>query len=159
MARAASDEPYLLGFWMAVDDEVIVGGLLVLADARFNQRRVFHSGKAERHVFAGKPQAFGVDGAFAGGRIKIGAAGIVGDFEASTLIARNAIHEASAMIAPDGEMAIVEAPVAPRRAEEKDVLPGRSNLLTDGAGKQLPHPRTAGEDVATGGEFGAIRQA
>ena len=78
---------------MAVDDEVIVGAVLILADARLEQRRILQRGKAEGDVFPDGLQSFRADGSFPRGGIELGTARIVGDFEASALIARNAVHE------------------------------------------------------------------
>jgi hypothetical protein len=71
---------------MPVDDEIIVRAVLVLADASFQQRRILQRGKAEGDIVPDGFQAFGTDGSFSRGGIKIGAARIVGDFETSSLV-------------------------------------------------------------------------
>ena len=93
---------------MPVDDEVTVGGLLVLADAGFDERRVFQRREAEGEVFANVPQRLFIDHPLAVGRIEIRPPRIVGNFESATAAARDAVAEASAMIGPDGKMGVGE---------------------------------------------------
>src|SRR6266568_3961973 len=45
-------------------------------------------------------------------------------FEAVPLVARNAVHEARAVIRPHGQRLFGKAPVARGRPEEEDFLPG-----------------------------------
>ena len=52
VTRASSQQPDIFVSRMAVDDEVIVRTVLILADARLQQRRVFQRGKAERDIVA-----------------------------------------------------------------------------------------------------------
>ena len=57
---------------MAVDDEVTVRRLLVLADASLDQRDVFQGREAEGDVFANVFQRFLADGALTGVGSKAG---------------------------------------------------------------------------------------
>src|SRR6202451_2531730 len=147
MPRPSAQQPDILHARVAVNDEVSVGGLLVLADAGFDQRRVFQRGEAEGDVFAGGAQCFFADNSFARSWIEGGAAGVVGDFEAAMVVAGDAVEEAVAMVGPDGQFGVGKAGVSGGRAEEEDVLPGGANQIADGLGKQFAQPRAAGEDV------------
>ena len=52
VARAAADDPHIRIARMPVDDEVVVGCIFVLADAGFDQRRIFHPRKTVREITA-----------------------------------------------------------------------------------------------------------
>src|SRR5262245_18102769 len=107
---------------MPVDDEVVIGGVLVLADARFDQRRIFRAGEAIGEIAARVGEAVVADDALSRGRIKRRSARVDGEFEAAALIPRNAIPEMIALVGPDLETTFVEARVARGCAEDKDVL-------------------------------------
>jgi hypothetical protein len=68
---------------MLIDQEISVRGVFVLADARFDDRRIFERGEAAGEKFARGSESFG--GGDAGLRVGIdgGAVAIVGDFEAA----------------------------------------------------------------------------
>ena len=89
---------------MAIDDEVTVGRLLVLADAGLNEWSVLQGRKAEGDIFADVLQRYGVNNSFAVCRIEIRSARVIGDFESAAVTARDAIVKVIAMIAPDGQM-------------------------------------------------------
>src|ERR1051326_645651 len=52
VSRSPADDPGIGSSRMAVDDEVLVGGLLVLAHARFDERRVLQSREPVAEVIA-----------------------------------------------------------------------------------------------------------
>src|SRR5580704_7211592 len=108
---------------MAIHDEMAVGSLFVLADARFDERRILHRGKTESHVLADSLQGRRADNSLAGRGIEFTSTRIVGDFEPPAVVAWDAVEESLAMIAPHGQLGISEVrSVARRLAEEKDVL-------------------------------------
>ena len=92
--RAPAYQPDVIHAGMAIHDEMAVGRLLVLADARLDERRIFHRGKAESHVLADSLQGRRADNSLAGGGIEFTATRIVGDFEPSAVAARDAVEEA-----------------------------------------------------------------
>src|ERR1700675_1147165 len=141
---------------MAIDDEVIVGSLFVLADAALDQRCVLHTRKAECHVLAGVSQSLRIDGALAGRGVEFPSARVVSDLESASLVAWDAVHEASAMIGPDRQVLVVESGIAGRRAEEKYILFSRLNSAADGGRKELAHPGAAGEYVAISAKLGSV---
>src|ERR1039457_313897 len=49
VAGATAHQPHVLAFGMAVDQEIAVGRVLVLADLARHQRRVLEAGKAPRY--------------------------------------------------------------------------------------------------------------
>ena len=145
---------------MAVDDEVTVGSLLVLADASLHQGRVFQGREAEGDVFANVFESFLADDALAGCGVEGGAASVVGNFESAAGTAcegaGNSVAKTAAMVSPDGQMRVVEAIVASGRAEEKNILLGGLHQIANGLGKQLAQPRAAAEDVGIGFELRAV---
>ena len=122
VAGAAAQQPHVIHSGMAVHDEVAVGSLLVLADARLDQRSIFHRGKTESNIFADALQGRLTDHSFAEGGIEGAAAGVIGDLEAAAVASWDAVEEAVAVIAPHGKMRVGEAGVAGGGAEEKDIL-------------------------------------
>ena len=63
--RASSQQPDIFVSGMPVDDEVIVRTVLVLADARLQQGRIFQRGKAEGDIVADRLEPLGADCSFA----------------------------------------------------------------------------------------------
>ena len=137
---------------MPIHDEVVVGSLLILADSRLDQRRVFHGRKAQGQVFAHGSQPVGIHYPLAVGGVEGRAAGVVGDFEAASLVAGNAVAEAVAVLGPNRKMAVVEVLLRRRHAEKEHILLGGTDAVSNGFGKQLAHPRAAGEHVTVAGE-------
>src|ERR1700691_415615 len=137
---------------MAIDDEMAVGSLLVLADARLDQRSIFHSGKAKSKIFANPLQGHLADNALATRRIERRTARVVCHFEAAAAAAWNPVEKTFAMVAPNRKMQVGEARISSGRAEEKNVLLGRTDNATQSFREQLAHPRAAGEDVVIGFE-------
>src|ERR1700687_1295674 len=141
---------------MAVDDEVIVRSVFILTNARLEQRGIFQGGEPESDVIADSPKPFGADCSFPRGRIKLRAAGIISDFEPSSLIARNAIDEPFAVIGPNRQACFCESAVSGGSAKEEYVLLGWPNMITHNFREQFSQPRPAGEDVLIGSELRAV---
>ena len=76
---------------MAIDQEISVRGVFVLADARFDDGSVFQGGETARDKFSRGVRGFG--GGDAGLRVGIdgGAVAIVGDFEAAAFEVGHAV--------------------------------------------------------------------
>src|SRR5271168_4145185 len=130
MSRSAPEQPDVVHPSMAIHNEITVLGLLVLANAGFDQRSVFHRGKAEGDIFANPLQCRLTDHALAVRRIERAAPRIVGHLESALVVARDAVEEALAVVAPHGKMLVREAGVSGGRAEEKNVLLGGTNYAT-----------------------------
>ena len=58
VSRAAANDPYIRIVRMPIDDEVVVGGIFVLADTRLEQRRIFHPRETVREIAAGRGETF-----------------------------------------------------------------------------------------------------
>src|SRR5439155_8755111 len=144
---------------MPIDDEMFVRRLLVLADARFEQRGALQPGEPIGEVIARRLQRFGTRDSGLGSRVDDKSSGIVGDFEAAPLVAGNAVHEPRTMVRPDGQRLLGEAPIARRRPEEEDFLPGWFHPLTNHIGEERAKPRPAGKDKVVSRQFTVVRQA
>src|SRR5215469_18858675 len=101
---------------------MIVRRVFVLADSRFQQRRILHAWEAERQIFTSYTQALPAHETLAMCGIEVWSTCVIGDFESTSLVARDAVHESSAMIGPDGDAFFLEAGVILRRAEEEHIL-------------------------------------
>src|SRR6266487_6784433 len=159
VARAAPDQPRVRGPRMTIDNEVLVGRLLVLADARLEQRCAFQSGESNPEIIARDLEGFGTRDSGLGSRIDDGSSGVVGDFESAPLVAGNAVHEPRAVIRPDRQRFLRETAVARRRPEEENFLPGWFHPLTNHIGEERAQPRAAGKHKAISRQPTAIRES
>src|SRR6266550_922246 len=158
VARAAPDQPRVRGPRMTIDNEVLVGRLLVLADARLEQRCAFQSGESNPEIVPSRLQGLGTRGSGLGGRIDDGSACIIGHLEPAPLVAGNAVHKPRAVIRPDRQRFLRETPVARRRPEEENLLPGWFHPLTNHIGEERAQPRAAGKHKAISRQPTAIRE-
>src|SRR5258708_2713549 len=152
MPRPAAYQPDVLHPRMAVNDEVAVGSLLVLAHAGFDERSIFQGGEAKGEILANCAQCSCGDYSFTGSGIERGAASVIRNLEAAAAAPRNAVDETATVIGPDRKMSVAETIVAGRRAEEKHVLLGRTHQTADRFWKKFAEPRATGKNVAVGGK-------
>src|SRR6476660_1645900 len=143
---------------MAIDDEVAIWRLLVLADAGFYKRRMLERGKAQAYIRACPLQAAVIDAPLTVGGIKCCAACVVGNLESTALIARDSVHERLTMVPPHGQLIFIESPIPGRRPEEEDILLCRLNMGSDCLRKQFSHPRTARKYETVGAKLRTIRE-
>jgi hypothetical protein len=47
VSRSSADDPHVVVFWMAIDKEMAISGVLILTHTRFHNRLAFHSRKSE----------------------------------------------------------------------------------------------------------------
>src|SRR3989449_2485178 len=156
--RSTTHQPRVCRLRVPIDDEMLVGGFLVLADARLEQRRALESGESVRDIIAGNLQRRRSGRALTVRRIEQRAARVVGDLEAAPLVAGDAVHEARAMIRPDGQRLLGEAPVAGGRSEKEDLLARGAHTVADHVWEERAQPRAAGKDEAIGRQPTAVRQ-
>src|SRR5712691_11805188 len=141
---------------MSVDNEVVVRSVFILTNARLEQRSILQGRKAEGDIVAAGFQALDADCSFPRGRIKLRAAGIVGDFEASSFIAGNAIDEPFAMISPDRQLRFGEPVISGGSAKEEYVLLGGTNMIAHDFREQFSQPRPTGEHILIGLELRTV---
>ena len=156
--RPSADEPGVRGCRMTVDDEVLVGRFLVLADAPLEQRRALECREPECEIVPRPLDSFRARRALAAGGIEGGAARVIRDLEAAPFVARNAVHERRAVIGPHGHRVFGETPIAGWRPEEVDFLPRSAHAISDRVGKQRSEPWAAREDKAISRQPTAVRE-
>src|SRR5258708_397414 len=125
---------------MAIHNEVTVRCLLVLADARLDQRSIFQRGKTEGNIFAYALQRSLTDDSLAVCGIECTTARVIGHLETTAVASGDAVEEALAVIAPHGEVRIGEAGISPGGNAEKNVLLGGTDDFGQGFTKQLSQP-------------------
>src|SRR5438128_11810447 len=116
---------------VTVNDEVVVWAVLVLANSAFEQRSTLQPGETEPHIVAHRLESIGAYGSVARSRIEFGPTRVIGDFEAASLISRNAVDETLTMISPNRKVAFRVTIVSLSRAKEKDLLPGRADAASE----------------------------
>src|SRR5215210_2920357 len=147
--RAAARDPDVRSFGVAVDQEVAVRAVLVLADAGFEQRRSGQPGEAERQVAPRPLQPLRARETLAGGGVERRPSRVVRDLEAAVVVPRNAVEVLLAELDPDREA----VQVTRRRAEEEDLLAGGED---PDIREQGGEPGSAGEDVCVGLQAGDL---
>src|SRR4051794_37348748 len=105
---------------MAIDNEVTVRRLLILANASLDQWSIFQGREPKSDVFANLFQRLAIDHAFPIRGLELRPARVVCDFEAATIAAWNAVSEFAAMVRPDGNVGIMKTHVPDGGAEEED---------------------------------------
>ena len=92
VAGAAAYQPDVVKFRVAINQEITVGGVFVLADARFDDGRIFQGGEAARDEFLRGSESFGAGYAGLCVGINARAVAIVGDFEAAGFDVRHSVE-------------------------------------------------------------------
>ena len=156
VAGAGADQPDAVMSRQAVDQEVAVGAVLILADPGVDQRGVGQAREARGQVAASAGDAVGADLTALGVRIDDGAVGVEAQFEALTLQIRHAIDEVAVVeVSPDRQRWWREAGVSRTDAEMIDLLAGRHDAARKQRGEQGRKPGTAGIDEAVSPHAGS----
>src|SRR5579872_3424767 len=114
---------------MAVDQEIAVRGVFVLADARFDDGRVAQGGEAAAQIIAHKRKRF-AGNAFDAVGINGRSVTVAGDFDAAVFEIGHAVNFLS-NVEPSGEIAGSVGFVSRRRAEEIDFLTRWENPVAE----------------------------
>src|SRR3954452_6797947 len=109
MTGAAAEEPDVLCVRMAIDDEIAVGAVLVLADFRRQQRRLRELREALAEELARALDALRARDALHRRRIDGLATRVVGDLEPLPVDARHAVDDVRAEVDPDRQLPDVVA--------------------------------------------------
>src|SRR5579872_3643852 len=130
---------------MAVDQEIAVRGVFVLADARFDDGRVAQGGEAATQIIAHERKRFAGNALDAVG-INGRSVTVAGDFDAAVLEIGHAVNLLSD-IEPSGKIAGSVAFVSRRRAEEINFLARRENPVAEKLRENPGQPGAASENV------------
>ena len=153
MAGAAADEDGIGPGRVAIDEEIAIGAVFILADARFRHRRRGKGGEAPGHIGAGEGDAVGAGDAVAGIGVHGGTVLVLGDLEAARFEIGKAIDDVAIVpIGPAGQAGGAEAVVTGGRHEEADFLSRREDAAAEQGGEEFGQPWPGGEDEAPGGE-------
>jgi hypothetical protein len=149
VAGAAAHQPYVFHLRVAVNQEIAVGGIFVLAytgldDGRFPQRR-----KAARHIAAHPFRRFLRHDAGLGIGVDALAVPVECDLETAILQIREAVDFVPEK-EPGGHGRGSELQVARRHAEEENLLPAGENLFAEQSRKHFSQPRAAGKNELPG---------
>jgi hypothetical protein len=87
---------------MAIKNEVVVECVFILANASFDDGRIFQAGKPVGEVLTDFGNRSATGDTLSRGRIELRSAGVVGYLEASLLVARDSIEESAAVVCPHG---------------------------------------------------------
>src|SRR3989454_3013268 len=158
VARAAAHEPDGVGAGMTIDDEVLVRTLLVLANPRLEQRGAGEPGKAVPEVLARRAQPLRRRLSLPRGGIERRTARVVRHLKAPPPVAGDPVHEARAVVRPDGQGLLGEPRVARRRPEEEDLLARGAHQIADHVGEQATEPGARGEHVRVGAQHAPVRE-
>ena len=141
---------------MGVHDQFPVGALLVLADARLDQRRSPEPREPVLHVLARLADALRRGRPVSVGGIEVGSAPVVRDLEAPEAGRRDAVERA---LDPGRELLLGQVGAARRGTEVEDLLPGGADERRVELREELREPRPAGEHEEVGFDHAAVREA
>src|SRR6266567_4067027 len=146
VAGAAANDPNILRFRVAIQDEIVVCGVFILTYPVLQQRGVSHRWKARAQIGTCRYQFFLRNLALHRARINYGSAGVVSDLEAAPVVSRDTKERSFASINPGRQLRFREAQVARGCAEEEDFLTSGSDR-----GRQeredFPKPWTKGKNI------------
>src|SRR6266852_2348852 len=146
MAGPAANDPDIFRFRVAIQDEVVVCGVLILAHPALKQRGASHRREARAQIGTRRCQFFLRDLALHGGGINDRSTCVISDLEAAPVIPRNAIKEVLAVINPNRHLRFGEAQVACASAEEEHLLTSGSDKRRK-KGDDFPKPRTTCKNI------------
>ena len=141
---------------MAVEEEVLVRRILVLANACFQQRRPAHPGKAVFHILTDLAQTFRGRHSLAQCRIESRTTHIGGHLETAPLVPRNAVKQLAAVIDPGWHLRFEIARIARGCAKEKHLLARGVNHVAQQGREHLAEPGAATKRVRVGRKLGAV---
>ena len=149
VAGAAAGDHHVSHLGVPIDDEMLVGGVFELADARFGDRLPGKRGEALGEVGTGAADFGGADDALV--HIGVEAVGARGGahLEAAAIDAGEAVV---ALFRVVGKVREGEALIAGREPEVQHIASRHLNARCEQGGKEFGQPRSAGEHEAVGGQ-------
>src|SRR5438046_5880623 len=150
VAGPTSRNPDVPRLRVAVENEMPVPSLLILAHARLQKRRAAHRRKPEFEIPARSLQALLSMGPLTRGWVEGGSANVRRNLQPSPLIPRDAVELPLAVINPHRQSAFIETPLTRGRAEEENFLARRRNECPQHLWEHTAQPRAAGEEPTIG---------
>ena len=153
VAGARADQHDMPRVGMAIDQEIAVAAVLILADAGFDELRARQRWKAPRQIAPRLGDAGGGCDPVADIGIDRRAVPVEGELEAAVLDIGKAVGDvATVEIGPARQCGGHETRIAGRRREEEHLLPGREDSASEQRREQLGQPWPAGEDIVRCGQ-------
>ena len=153
--RSAANEPHVVVCGMAVDQEIAVGGVFILADACLDDGRTLHRRKPPLDPCTRAGNCAGVGRPIGTVGIDRRAMLVDPDFHAAVLHVGDAVYP-SRTIDPRWCGPRAEAFVAGRPAKVDDVLTRRPNETVERRAEDRRQPGPAGEDEGVAVHAGAV---
>src|SRR5580700_1384753 len=122
MARPSTDNPDVLCFRMAIQNEIVVCGVFILADSAFKEGRACHGRKAHTQIGTRCGKFFLRNHALHYARIYHWPARVISDLEPAPMVSRYAKKRMLTSVNPRRELFFGEPSIAGRSTEEEDLL-------------------------------------
>src|SRR5258707_8009722 len=116
MASTAANQPHVIKLRMKIDQKVAVGGVFVLANTRFRNRRIFQRGQTPGKTLTHLSQSLAGHHSIAGVRIEFGSVTVNRDLDAAPFEIRQTISFVFE-IDPGGQGGCGKTAVAGRSSE------------------------------------------
>ena len=158
VARSAADEHDVRVRRVAVDEEIAVRAILILADAALGQRGIAQ----QREAAVAEGDDVGQCGIGRAARLGVGVdqgpMRIARELDPAALeVGKAVIQIAAVEVGPAGHRGAGETRVAGGRGEEEHLLPRGEDAVGEELGEELAEPRAEREHEAVGGEGVASR--
>src|SRR5262245_10987995 len=128
VARASTNNPDVLRFRVAIQNEIAVRGVFVLAYPAFQQRGLGQRRTAHPQVGARCAESFFRYFALHCAGINDCSTRVVSDLEAAPMVSRYSEEGTLPSVYPGWQLLFVKARVSRRSAEEEDLLTGWSDV-------------------------------
>ena len=157
VSRAAAGQPDVGRGGMAIQDEMTIRSVFIMADPRFQQGSILQGGKAVCQIAAGPLDAWRAGNSFSGSGLKRRSAGIVSHLEAAPLVSRDGIEKVVIFFHADRHIFFGKSQVAGGSSKEENLLPGGRNQVSH-LREHGSQPRATSKDKLVGNQGGAIVQ-
>src|SRR5215472_16070330 len=146
MARPATNDPDIFDFGMAVQHEILIRRVLVLAHTALNQRSLSQRRKAQPNIGTGSCQPLRRDHTFHRSGVNDWATCVVSHLEATPVVSGNAVEQMFTMIDPNRKLCFSEMQVACPCTKEEHLLTSGNNHGSQ-KGEDFPQPGITGKNI------------
>src|SRR5438552_6012976 len=148
---AAPGNPDIFECRMAVNQEIAIGGVFVLADTDFYHRSIPQARKVLIHIMAPLHDGLLIHNPHGGVRIQVSTMAIKSNFHAPVINVRKHVWALRmAVVQPCRHVTNAKTVITGRYTEEENLLPRGMDALCKQFGKQFRQPRSAGKNECSG---------
>src|SRR5713101_3145095 len=140
MPGASACKPHIFHFRMPVDQKIPVRGILILANARFNNRRILQCWEPPRHILLRHLRHRGRNDPRLRVRINALAMLVKRNLQSAPLDVRHSINQVF-LKQPSRQRRTCKSHIACRNTEEKYFLPRRENPCAENVRENFAKPR------------------